>query len=360
MRFIVILQLLTILAGCAAREHEPEQKNARLFTLSGSTMGTQYTVKVLGLSEEDAAVEIRQAVERRLDELDGLLSTYDGSSDVSELNDFESRQWMNCSEELAEVVAEALHVGQVTEGAFDITCGPLVDLWGFGPDRRMSNRTPTDERIAEAKAKIGLDKIEYQLDPHSVRKASPSLRIDLSGVAKGYAVDQIALLLRRAGIESFLVDIGGEMKGRGVNQEGKPWRIGIETPLPGVRTVQRVIELADTGLATSGGYRNYFEQDGRRYSHIIDPRTGRPIQHQLVSVSVLDPSCARADALATGLMVLGPEEGYRVAVEHKLAILMIVKTDTGFSEKMTPEFEKACIPEGESPSPQDSCGRNPE
>ncbi len=360
MRFIVILQLAAILAGCVAQEQEPEQEHARLFTFSGPTMGTQYTVKGLGLPGEDAVAKVRKAVERRLDELDGLLSTYDSSSDVSELNNSKSRQWMNCSQELAEVVAEALHVGQVTEGAFDITCGPLVDLWGFGPDRRTPNRVPTDEQIAEAKARIGLDKIEYQLDPHSVRKASPSLSIDLSGVAKGYAVDQIALLLRRAEIESFMVDIGGEVKTQGVNQDGVPWRIGIEVPLPGVRTVQRVVALVDTGLATSGDYRNYFEKDGQRYSHIIDPRTGRPIQHRLVSVSVLDPSCARADALATGLLVLGPKEGYRVAVEHKLAILMIVKTDAGFSERMTPEFEEACIPERKSPGPQDASGESPE
>ncbi|MDZ7616257.1 MAG: FAD:protein FMN transferase [Patescibacteria group bacterium] len=351
MRFAVILHAAAILVGCAAQEQEPARDPNPLVTFSGPTMGTQYTVKIVGLSDRDAADQVHQAIEQRLNKLDSLLSTYDHASDVSEFNQSESRQWRHCSVEMAEVIAEALHVGQVTEGAFDITCGPLVDLWGFGPDRRTAERIPTEDQIADAKGRIGLDKLEYQLEPPSVRKGVPNLRIDLSGVAKGYAVDQIALLLRHARIENFMVDVGGEVRAQGVNAEGVPWRIGIEAPLPGVRSVRRVIAVADTGLATSGDYRNYFEEAGRRYSHIIDPRTGQPIQHRLVSVSVLDPSCARADAFATGLMVLGPQEGYRIATEHKLAILMIVKTDAGFFERMTPEFEEATRPLGDATPP---------
>lgn len=340
MRLPGVFLAIILLVGCDTKA--PPQPGPRMLDFSGPTMGTQYHIKVLDVPEGDAAVQLKRTVEQRLDQLNGMMSTYDSSSDVSLFNNSESVQWENVPDELAQVVGEAVHTGLMTEGAFDITCGPLVDLWGFGPDPRNPDRIPTDQQIAEAKARIGLKKIEYQLDPHAIRKTIPELRIDLSGVAKGFAVDQIALLFRSLGIASFLVDIGGEVRAQGINPDGKPWRIGIEPPLPGVRQVQRVVELTDMAMATSGDYRNYFEHDGVRYSHIIDPRTGRPIHHRLVSVSVVDPTCARADALATGLMVLGPEEGYRLAKEQELAVLMIVKTDTGFCEKMTPEFERIC------------------
>ncbi len=341
MQLIVFLAAALLLAGCAA----DVQDDAPLLTLSGSIMGTQYSVKIADPPKQDgAAAELRRGVETRLAELEGLLSTYDPGSDVSRLNHSRSIQWTSVSQETADVVAEGIQVARYTEGAFDITCGPLVNLWGFGPDRQPLSQAPTDEQLAQAKAAVGLEYIEYQLNPPAVRKTKPEVHVDLSGVAKGYAADQIALLLREARIANFLVDIGGDMRARGVNPDERPWRIGIEAPLPGVRSIHRVVELSDTALATSGDYRNYFEQDGRRYSHVLDPRTGRPIEHRLASVSILDPSCARADALATGLLVLGPEEGYRVARQQRLAALLIVATEAGFVERMTPEFEAACPP----------------
>ncbi len=341
MRLVLAIAAAALSAGCAA---EVPDDDARLMTISGATMGTQYSVKVVDPPKGNAAEELHRAVEVRLGELEGLLSTYDLGSDVSQLNRSRSVQWSGVSEETAEVIAEGLQAGLDTEGAFEITCGPLVNLWGFGPERRIPNRVPSDEQIARAKDVVGFEELEFQLNPPTVRKAKPEVQIDLSGVAKGYAVDQLAVLLQSGRIVNFLVDIGGDVRARGVNAEGRPWRIGIESPRPGVRSLYRVVELNDTALATSGDYRNYFEQSGRRYSHIIDPRTGRPIQHRLASVSVLEPSCARADALATGLLVLGPEEGFRVALEQKLAVLMIVSTDGGFEERMTPEFEAACLP----------------
>lgn len=340
MRFLLVFTVATLVAGCAT----PEPEDTRLLTLSGPIMGTQYIVKIVDPPEGDGTPQLRRAVEERLGELEGLLSTYDPGSDVSYLNDSRSVQWMNLSEEIAEVFAEAVQAGLLSDGAFDVTAAPLVRLWGFGPGRRKPDRVPTEQQIVNAKTHVGVDKIEYQLDPPAVRKTGPEVHVDLSGVAKGYAVDQIAIMLRSLGIASFLVDIGGDLRAQGVNAEGTPWRIGIEVPMPGVRSVHRVVELADTALATSGDYRNYFEEAGKRYSHIIDPRTGRPIEHRLASVSVLDPSCSRADALATGLLVLGPEEGYRLAVEYELVVLMIVHTDDGFTERMTPEFEAVCLP----------------
>ncbi len=340
MRLLLVFTVATLVAGCAA----PEPEDTRLLTLSGPIMGTRYIVKIVDPPEGDRADQLRRAIEERLGQLEGLLSTYDLGSDVSYLNDSRSVQWMNLSEEIAEVFAEAVQVGLLTDGAFDVTVAPVVRLWGFGPGRRPPDRVPTEQQIADVKSAVGVEKIEYQLDPPAVRKTTPEVHVDLSGVAKGYAVDQIAMMLRSLGIASFLVDIGGDLRAQGVNPEGTPWRIGIEAPLPGVRSVHRVVELDNTALATSGDYRNYFAEGGKRYSHIIDPRTGRPIDHRLASVSILDPSCSRADALATGLLVLGPDEGYRLAVEHELAVLMIIHTDDGFTERMTPEFEAACLP----------------
>ncbi len=339
MRQAALCAAMALVAGCST---DPGEK-PRVLAFSGPVMGTHFQVTIVDPPPGDAAVELRRAVETRLNALDGLLSTYQPSSEVSLLNHSTSVQWVDVSEETAEVVAEAIQASLITDGAFDVTCGPLVNLWGFGPERPAEDDVPTDEQIALAKASVGFEHLDFQLNPPAVRKAKPELYVDLSGVAKGYAVDQIAVLLRGAGMRSFLIDIGGDVRAQGTSPKGRPWRIGIESPVPNARGVQRIVELGDMALATSGDYRNYFAQGEVKYSHVIDPRTGRPIQHRLASVSVLDPSCARADALATGLLVLGPEAGYRLAVEFDIPVFMIIRTDAGFVERSTPGFEAAWL-----------------
>jgi len=351
---------LAIVAACRPSGGDLPQ----MAVFSGDTMGTWYTVKVV---DPPASVDLEALdgqIRDTLSRVDALMSTYRPDSELSRLNRCDlpamehenaspnGREWFAVSHETAAVIHEAVEIGRLTHGAFDVTVAPLVDLWNFGPERRAVDTVPSPDEIEEAKARIGLEKLEVRLSPPAVRKGQNDLQIDLSGIAKGFAVDQVADELDGLGIPSYMVDVGGEVKARGRNRKGRPWQIGVESPsnrwdisgVPpngrGTRGIQKVIPLDGVAVATSGDYRNYFEQDGVRYCHIIDPRSGRPISHKLASVSVIAQSCTRADALATGLMVLGPEAGYNLAVEEELAALFLVKSRTGFVEKMTPRFQE--------------------
>lgn len=340
--------LLAIVVACRPSSSDlPE-----MTVFSGTSMGTWYTVKVVDPPASVDLAALDGQIRDTLSRVDALMSTYRPDSELSRLNrcdlpsaEYENAppsgwQWFEVSHETAAVVNEAVEIGQLTHGAFDVTVAPLVDLWNFGPDKRVADTVPSPAEVEEVKARIGLEKLEVRLSPPAVRKGRKDLQIDLSGIAKGFAVDQVADQLDGLGIHSYMVDVGGEVKARGRNRKGRPWQIGVESPTSGTRGIQKVIPLDGLAVATSGDYRNYFEKDGVRYCHIIDPRSGRPISHKLASVSVIAQSCARADALCTGLMVLGPEAGYNLAVEEDLAALFLVKSRTGFDEEMTPRFEE--------------------
>jgi len=311
----------------------------RLVELSGATMGTFYSVKVVGMPAELKKKALLAQIEEKLNAINAQMSTYDRESELSRFNTSRSTDWVETSTELATVVREARHVSELTGGAFDVTVAPLVDLWGFGPDDRQ-DRVPSPGEIAAMAARIGYTHVKARGSPPAIRKDLPDLHIDLSAIAKGYAVDQITELLESRGIANYLVEIGGELRGRGHNDTGNRWRIGIEQPAFGSRDVHTVITINDVGVATSGDYRNYFEQDGVRYSHTINPRTGRPVTHTLASVTVIGYSTAEADALATGLMVLGPEEGFQLAEREGIAACFIVRTADGFSDRQTLAFDR--------------------
>jgi len=328
---IIVPTVVLLCVGCRRPVEE---------TLTGPTMGTQYTVKVVRRPDAVDVATLEKEVQAELDRVDALMSTYRADSELSRFNVFDHTDWFPVSPATAEVVEAAIDIGRRSGGAFDVTVGPLVNLWGFGPSKGPAQRVPSPEEIDEAKSRTGLHHIEVRTDPPAVRKHLPGVYVDLSGVAKGFAVDQVAGLLERRGLENYMVEVGGEVRAKGENLQGRPWQIGIESPVAGVRSLQRVVGLGDKAMATSGDYRNYFEADGVRYSHMIDPRTGRPIAHRLASVTVLDPSCMRADAWATALTVLGPEEGYALAEKEDLPVLLVVKGDNEFVEKATPEFEK--------------------
>jgi len=329
---------LAALAGGCRRS--ASENPAQLVAFSGPTMGTEFTVKVVDLPSSVEVEALRGEIDEKLRKVDGLMSTYDPDSELSRLTRFDQADWFAVSRETAKVIEEAVRIGHLSDGAFDVTVAPLVNLWNFGPAKRTVDRVPSPDEIEEVKARIGFQNLEVRLSPPAVRKKRKDLSIDLSGIAKGFAVDQVAEHLERRGIRNYMVDVGGEVKARGRNKKGKPWQIAIESPLPGTREIQRIIPLDGLAVATSGDYRNYFEKDGVRYCHIIDPRSGRPITHSLASVSVLAASCTRADALATALMVLGPEDGYNLAIAEDLAALFIIKGETGFVEEATPRFEK--------------------
>jgi thiamine biosynthesis lipoprotein len=232
------------------------------------------------------------------------------------------------------VIEQALVISELTDGAFDITVGPIVNLWGFGPGPEPEN-IPDDIQINTVLQNVGYHYLQTRHDPPSIQKKRSDLYIDLSGIAKGYAVDVLAEYLEGLGISNYLVEIGGELRANGNNPDSNYWRIGIEKPITNGRMLQRVIMLDNTSMATSGDYRNYVENDNIRYSHTIDPNTGRPISHRLASVTVIASSAMYTDALATALMVLGPEKGYHLAEDNNIAALFIVKTDDGFAELYT-------------------------
>lgn len=333
---LLLLPTAVFCAGCRA----PEEPAPADISISGATMGTWYNIKVSGPNQDLTAERLQPQVDARLEEINLAMSTYLPESEISRFNRFRGGEWFEVSPDTMTVVAKALQVSDQTDGAFDVTVGPLVNLWSFGPEDQPE-RIPTDDEIADAKAKTGFRLIEVRRQPPALRKTLPEVYIDLSGIAKGFAVDAIAELFELQGIERFMIEIGGEVRTSGRKQDGTPWRIGIESPVSVMRgPPQQIVDLENCALATSGDYRNYFEQDGRRYSHTIDPRTGSPIEHRLASVSVISADCMTADAMATALSVMGPDDAYQHAEEHKLDVLLIIRESDGFAEKATDGFER--------------------
>ncbi len=324
-------------AGCGLAIGAPwllSKRGTGVTSLRGPTMGTQYSVK-FGEGAADASAvhgEVRSVLAR----INALMSTYQSDSELSLFNTTASVDWTEVSVDTHNVMDEALRVGGLTQGAFDVTVGPLVNLWGFGSTGRTLT-VPQDELLADAASTVDYRRLNSS--GLSIRKSAPDLQVDLSAIAKGYAVDRVAELLDRHGIEDYLLDIGGELRARGRKPDGGGWRVGIERPVPGSRSVYRVVELGNRAIATSGDYRNYFEHEGRRYSHTVDPRTARPVTHPLASVSVIADTAMTADAFSTAIMVLGPDEGYEFARSNDLAASLIVRREDGFDERWTPAFE---------------------
>ena len=317
---------LSFAVGCSDRKVEPVK-------LAGFTMGTSYHITVLGDGIDGE--QLQRQIDQRLTELNRIFSTYIDDSELSQLNNGEVGEWLAVSPELYEVLALSLRLGELTGGAFDITVGPLVNAWGFGPDK--ARRSPSDALINELKQRVGYQFVE--LREGSLVRKQRAVSIDLSAVAKGYAVDQVTQLLADHGYQDFMVEIGGELSLHGHSPRGTPWRIGIEQPGQGYGKVNRAIALSGNAMATSGDYRNYYEVDGQRYSHTIDPVTGKPITHNLASVTVITASSAEADALATALSVMGAEKGLALAQQHGYAIYQIIKSKDGFMTQYSDAFQ---------------------
>jgi len=318
-RLVVWLLAVFVLVGCSDSDKE------QLVGFDGSTMGTSYSLRWVAKDDRQVA-EIQQAVEERLALINQQMSTYVPESEISRFNTLRSGE-MPVSAELAGLVQRSQAISEQTDGAFDITVGPLVNLWGFGSEGRVIS-APSADKIASIRTRVGYQKLGVSQNPPLLTKAT-NLQVDLSAIAKGYAVDQLASLLLTKGINNYLVEIGGELKLSGNKPNGESWKIAIEAPLTTERAAQYVLPISNIAMATSGDYRNYFEEDGVRYSHTIDPLTGAPINHALVSVTVLHPSCADADALATALMVMGDKRGVEFARRHDLAAYFLIKAQEG-------------------------------
>lgn len=325
-------------AGCRSSD-------STTHVIHGQTMGTTYTVKLTSLPAETTPEELHAEIDKALVRVNQLMSTYLPDSELSRLNRYESLDWFEVSPETARVSSVALQLSRDTHGAFDPTVSPLVDLWSFGPEQNIE-QIPSEPEIARARQSVGPGMLEVRVSPPAIRKRAPTVRLDLSGIAKGYAVDRLAELLEQRGVPAFMIEVGGEVRVRGQRGPGRGWIIGIEAPDDQRRSLAKAVQLENQSLATSGDYRNFFVKDGVRYSHLIDPTTGSPIAHRLKSVSVVHSNCMEADALATALMIMGPDKGYRYAAERDMAALFFVATDHEITEKMTPKFADLLRSEG--------------
>lgn len=374
---IIRFGLIAVLVGFIAKPYlfkAPEPAKAHPFEIAGETMGTVWNATVCAdaqtLTEKDLAVDadaepaksceelLQRFIQKQLDAVDLAASTFKPESDISRFNASQSTEWFPVSETTAQIVQIALDVAQKTGGAFDPTVAPLVDLYRFGPNKAPLVQFPSDEQIAKLRENVGYDKLEVRAEPEpALRKSVPSLTLDLSGVAKGFAVDRVAQALDQAGLPDYLVEVGGETRCGGQKArfnfetnalERTPWRVGIEAPeiaRDARRQIPRLYRVLhfdsatrpNASLATSGDYRNYLQVGELRFSHIIDPRSGKPTEivesdapvsaERLGAVSVVAANCAEADAFATAFFVLGEKEGIALADKLGLSVLYLFRAD---------------------------------
>lgn len=319
-RLIFLLAFL-LAAGCDGR---------RGHVITGRTMGTTYSVTVV-TGHFGSIAGLQEKINRRLQEINRSMSPYLEDSEISRFNRFQQTgEEFRISADFLYVMKAAAQIHRLSDGAWDGTVNPLVDLWGFGRAGR-ADQVPPAEKIAALLGDIGFDKIEIR-DTGALVKRQASVTLDLSSIAKGFGVDQVAGVVRAAGFTDFLVEIGGEVVAAGLRPDGRPWRVGINRPKPeaGFDEIYRAVSLKDQALATSGNYRQFFVQDGRRYSHLIDPTTGYPVADRVVSVSILADTCTLADGLATAVMVMGAERGLALIDRlERVAGLIVVENPDG-------------------------------
>ena len=373
-----MLAAALVLTGCV---NSPET-----FELRGQAMGTTWSIRVVAPADGSGVTlePLRERVMARLEHVETVFSTWRPESEVSRFNAYSGQDWFPVSPVFLDVLKQAMEVSELSGGAFDVTVGTLVELWGFGAsggtgwtspgeayleppgdsgriaigdasavpggdEGRMlrgdaggmpsgnAARPPSREDVERLLSVTGFSHLQLRETPPAVRRLRPGVQLDFSGVAKGYAVDEVWDLLSEADLSDYLVEIGGEVRTRGTRADGRAWSIGIESP---DRTgVTEAVPLRDAAIATSGDYRNYFEHEGERYSHVLDPRVGWPVSHGLASVTVIASSAATADALATALLVLGPDTGLQLAVDQGMAVRLVVSTAEGLKVLLTPAYE---------------------
>jgi thiamine biosynthesis lipoprotein len=347
--FVVVLLLLAAIIAFMTRP------KVRLGEMAGETMGTTYSVKIVtagwgfGPREQDA---LARDVAACLEDVNARMSTYRTDSELSRFNAHADGSPFAFSVETFHVFQRSMEISALTGGAFDITVGPIVNAYGFGPESRPVE-PPSDVKLNELRQRVGYRLVQLDHATRSARKLRPDVYCDLSAIAKGYGVDRVAELLDRRGIANYMVEVGGEVRVRGRNHLGQPWRIGIEKPTDQGRAIHRAIGLTDKALATSGDYRNYYMADGKRISHEIDPRNGRAVRNRLAAVSVIADDCETADALATALMVLGPVDGYNLAEQNRIAALFLVRVDGEPIEELATNSFCRLVPDACASRPAD-------
>ena len=327
-KLLLLPALLLLVSACSSPEP--------IISLSGSTMGTTYHIKVVNSDRLPEAQLLQAEIDMALEVVNDQMSTYRSDSELSKFNQLQVQQSVKVSADTIKVIEEGMRLYQETDGALDITLGPVVNLWGFGPDKRPIT-IPTQAQIDNAKAKMGIK--ELSIKGLTLTKHNADLYVDLSSIAKGFGVDKIAALLDKYHVSGYLVEIGGELNVKGTKADKTPWRVAVEQPTSEGQAVQQVIEPGTMSLATSGDYRNFYQENGERFSHLIDPRNGYPIKHQLASATVLHSSCMTADGYATAMMVLGTEASLALAKEKNLAIMLIEKQEQGYQVYYSDAFK---------------------
>nr|CAA6827834.1 MAG: Thiamin biosynthesis lipoprotein ApbE [uncultured Thiotrichaceae bacterium] len=339
--YLLAFLFLLLLGGCS--ESKPEA-----IKLQGETMGTTWSASILPPDTRKAAfpdgVTLKSGMDQVLKTVNDQMSTWQKDSELSAFNRYQQSGWFPVSQQLAQVTQAALAVSELSGGQYDVTVGPLVELWGFGTVKKGDLPVvPEQSVIDNTLLNVGYSKLAVRLDPPALQKQVSGLYVDLSSIAKGYGVDQLAAYLDQLGVISYMVEIGGEIHVKGESPRGDNWRIAVEKPIDLGRAIQQGLTLKSGGLATSGDYRNFFSAGGKRYSHTLNPVSGYPVKHSLASVSVMAENTMLADAYATMLMAMGDVKGKAFAVDKGLDAYFIWRTDAGFETFMTGGFEQVFI-----------------
>ena len=324
-----LLLILLLLTAC--------NQGPTLERLGGPTMGSSYSIQYVREPGGPAPAQVQAAVETILHDIDQHYSTYRGDSTVSRFNQLPADQCLVLPADMLALVTLGQYLAEQSEGAFDLTVEPLLDLWGFGPQARHE-QVPDPHALAQARQRVGYQHLHIK--GQALCKDAP-VQLDLNSIAAGHAVDLIAARLRGMGITSFVAGATGELKAVGRKPDGSQWRIALELPREDRQIARQIIPVNGLSVSTSGDYRHYFEQNGRRYSHTFDARLGRPVEHDLAAVTVLDGSALLADGYSTLLLILGPQRGWDFALAHGLAAVLVTRAEGGFVSRATPAFERA-------------------
>jgi len=331
MKWVLAVLLLTFaLPGC--------QQSSNEAAISGEAQGTTYHIKIVLNPTSTSLEEVRRVVSATLAEIDAQMSNYREDSEISRINRDERTHWLPASQEIAGLLVIAQTVYERSDGCYDLTVKPLFDLWGFS---RHQNRVPTQDEIDTLLPHVGMQLLEVDATNQRIRKKDARLKIDLSSIAQGYSVGLVARRLEALGIKSYLVEIGGEMLVKGRKANGDDWRVAIQKPTPLAREIEKIIDVREQrGIAimTAGTYQHFFEENGQAYSHILNPKTGRPVTHHLRSVTVMHDDPAWADAWDTALLCMGEEEASRIAEAEKLKVLLIYDSDNQLKEHTSKAF----------------------
>ena len=339
MRFYKLIFLLTVFLLLVSCEQESFDD---FFKLKGASMGTIWHLTVVNPPTKLRSESLRINIVERLRKLNDQMSTWKTDSELSNFNRYTKKEWFSVSQEVLTVMTKAQTISEMTEGAFDVTVAPLVQLWGFSDSYQFEFIPPNEKQIQHYRMQMGYQKLRLQQNPSALAKTEVHLSVDVSAIAKGYAVDLIADYLEKIGVERYLIEIGGEIRCSGLNARQEAWRIAIESPIniaESNKVIQQGLYLKKGALATSGDYRNFFDYKGKRYSHTINPLTGYPVAHQLASVTVMANTTMEADALATALMVMGENKGFDFAREKNIAAYFIFRVKKGFESKATDGFK---------------------